>query len=164
MVTVILTMLMSAMASSELRIATVDMQKAIQTVEAGKKARTELESEFNKRKLELQAEEAEIKKLHEDFQKKALALNEKSRIEKQKQIQERVMKLQQKTAQSQQEISARQNTLTEPIVTKLRKMIKEIAEKKGYQLVLESNENLVLYKVDKDDLTQELIQTYNLIK
>jgi outer membrane protein len=57
-----------------MKIGTVDMQRAIQTSETGKKAKGELEQAFNKKKKELQAEEANLKKLQEDFQKKTICI------------------------------------------------------------------------------------------
>lgn len=156
--------LSSAMANEvkpDLKIGYVDMQKALQTVDAGKKAKSELEAEFNKKKKELQNEETAIKKMHEDLTKQAAVLNDAARAKKQAEIQERIMKFQENTQRSQAEIQKKEQSLTEPIVKKLRAQIKEISEKKGYQLVLEKNENTVLYSLEKDDLTQELINEAN---
>lgn len=146
---------------ANMRLATVDMQKALQTVEGGKKARGQLESEFNKKKAELQKEESEIKKLHDEFQKQSLVMNEQTRAKKQGELQKRIMELQEKTARSQMEIQKKEQDLTLPIVTNLRDIIKKLAEEKGYNMVLEKNENAVLYSQDKDDLTEEVIKLYN---
>src|SRR3954471_21754695 len=79
---------------SGVKIATVDMQRALQTVDAGKKAKAQLEKEFNKKKQELQTEEAAIRKMGEEFKKQSLALSEDARAKKQQELQERVMKFQ----------------------------------------------------------------------
>lgn len=146
---------------TEIKIGYVDMQKALQTVEVGKKAKAELETEFNKKNKELQAEEASIRKMHEEFQKQASVLNEAARNKKQAEIQERFMKLQENRQKSQMEIQKKEQALTEPLIKKLRTLIKEMSEKKGYQLVLEKNENSVLYSLEKDDMTQDLITEFN---
>lgn len=151
----------SAATNADVKIGVVDMQQAIQSVKEGKSARSKLEKEFNKKKKELQNEEAQIKKMHEEFQKKSLVMSEKARAEKQQEIQGRILKLQQKTMQSQQEIQQKEKDLTQPIITKLRKIIKDMAEKQGYSVVLEKNENTVLYFLDKDDLTTEVIKRFN---
>ena len=69
-------LMLSAVAAraDEQKIAVVDMQKAIQTSESGKKAKAELETAFNKKKKELQSEETSLKKMQEDLQKKAWKL------------------------------------------------------------------------------------------
>ncbi len=152
----------SALAVDEnARIGTVDMQKALQTVEAGKNAKLQLEKEFNAKKKTLQAEEAKIKKMHEEFQKQSLVMNEEARAKKQQEIQKILMGFQEMTARSQQEIQMKEQDLTKPIITKIRNLVTDLAKKKGYTIVLEKNENMVLFSQEKDDLTTEVIALYN---
>lgn len=148
-------------ADDGIKVGTVDMQRALQTVEAGKKAKAQLEKEFNSRKKDLQSEEASIKKMGEEFKKQAAVMNEDARGKKQAEIQERIMKFQETTARSQQEIQQKEHELTQPIILKLRGVIGDIAKNHGYTVVLEKNENTVLYSLDKDDMTEEVITAFN---
>lgn len=147
--------------ADEIKIGTVDMQKALQSVEAGKKAKSQLEKEFNAKKKELQNEEAALRKMTEDFKKQSLALNDDARAKKQGEIQERIMKYQESTQKSQMEIQQKEHELTEPILVKLRGIIDEMAKQKGYSLILEKNENMVLFSPEKDDLTESVVSAYN---
>ena len=147
--------------AEEMKIGTVDMQRALQSTDAGKKARAELEKEFNAKKKDLQSEEASIKKMGEEFKKQSLVLSDEARAKKQGEIQERIMKFQQKTAESQGEIQTKERELTEPLLTKLRAVITEMAKSKGYNVILEKSENTVLYSQEKDDLTNEVISAFN---
>ena len=156
--------LQSAHAAEDLKIGTVDMQKALQTVDAGKKARTQLEKEFNTRKKDLQTEEAAIKKMSDEFKKQSLVMSDEARGKKQAEIQERIIKFQEMTNRSQQEIQLKERDLTQPIITKIRTLISEMAKKKGYSIVLEKNENTVLFSQEKDDLTSEVITAYDKLK
>lgn len=151
----------SVAAEESFKIGMVDMQKALMSVEAGKKARASLEKEFNAKKQEIQKEEGAIKKLGEEFKKQSLVMSDEARGKKQGEIQERIMKLQEFTAKSQQEIQMKEQELTKPILEKLRGIIGEMAKQKGYTLVLEKNENMVLFSQEKDDLTQDVITTFN---
>src|SRR4051812_47213280 len=81
-----------AMASEEMKIGTVDLQKALQSVDAGKKAKAQLEKDFNTKKKELQNEEASLRKMTEEFKKQSLVMNDEARNKKQGEIQERIMK------------------------------------------------------------------------
>ena len=72
-----------------------------------------------------------------------------------------IMKFQEMTAKSQADIQQKEQELTMPIINKLRSVIGEIAKQKGYTVVFEKNENTVLYSLDKDDLTGEVIAAYN---
>jgi outer membrane protein len=148
-------------AAEELKIGIVDMQKALQTVDAGKKAKSQLEKEFNAKKKELQAEEAQIKKLGEEFKKQSLVLSDEARAKKQAELQERFMKFQEMTARAQQEIQAKEQELTAPLVSSLRTIIADLAKKRGLSVVLEKNENTVLFSMEKDEITEEVIQTFN---
>lgn len=148
-------------ADETVHIGFVDMQKAIQTSEPGKKARSGLEKEFNDKKKELQAEENNLKKMVEEFKKQSLALSEEARAKKQAEIQERAMKHQEIVSKYQMEIQNKEQDLTKPIVDKLRNVIATIAKDKGYTLIIEKNENTVLYSLEKDDLTAQVIEAYN---
>lgn len=143
------------------RIGLVDMQKALQTVDAGKKAKAQLEKEFNQKKKELQTEEASLKKIGEEFRKQSLVLSDEARAKKQSEIQEKIMRFQETTQKAQVEIQQKEQELTQPILVKLRAMISEIAKKKGYNVILEKNENTVLFSEDKDDLTAEVVSSFN---
>jgi outer membrane protein len=147
--------------ADEVKIGVVDMQKALQTVDAGKKAKAQLEKEFNAKKVEIQKEEDSIKKMGDEFKKQSLVMSEDARAKKQAEIQDRIMKLQEKTQASQMEIQKKEHDLTQPILGKLRSIIGDMAKQKGYSFVLEKNENTVLYSMDKDDMTDAVVAQYN---
>lgn len=151
----------SAFAAEDTRIGVVDMHKALQTVEAGKKAKAQLEKEFNAKKKALQDEEAAIKKMVEEFKKQSLVMSDEARAKKQGELQERGMKFQELQARSQMELQQKEAELTQPILGKLRGLIADIAKQKGYTVVLEKNENTVLFSQEKDDFTNDVISAYN---
>ncbi len=147
--------------AAEMKIATVDMQKALQTVDAGKKAKSTLESEFNKRKAELQDEEDKIRKMTAEYQKQRQVLSESARTKKEAEIQERAAKYQEKFGKSQYEIQARERELTDPIISKLRSIIEEIGAQKSFTFIIEKNDTSILYSTSKEDLTEEVIKLFN---
>ncbi len=143
------------------KLGTVDMQKILMSVAAGKKARESLEVIFNKRKKELQESEAEVKKLHEQFQKKSLAMNEQARAEKQAEIQQRIMMLNQMGQKSQEELAAEETKLKAPIIKHIKELVAELAKEKSYTMVFEGSENNVIYSMDQDNLTEEAIKRFD---
>src|SRR5205807_2925923 len=44
--------------------------------------------------------------------------------------------------------------LTEPIISKLKGIVEDLGGKQGYTIILEKNENNVLFSKPKDDLTE----------
>ena len=147
--------------ADDFKLAVVDMQRALQTVDAGKKAKAQLEKEFNAKKKDLQTEEASLKKMIEEFKKQQLVMSDEARMKKQQEIQERGMKFQDLTQRSQAEMSQKEQELTMPLVKKLREIISETAKKKNFTVILEKNENTVLYFQEKDDITEEVISQFN---
>ncbi len=137
------------------------MQKAIQETAAGKKAKKELEGEFNKKKKDLEKKEADIKKMHEDFEKRSMAMNEEARMKKQQEIRGEMAKYQESAGKAQMEIQKRERDLTQPIVTKLRSIMEDIAKKEEYTVILERSENAVMWAKKDIDLTERVIKAYD---
>lgn len=151
--------LTACLAQAETKIGFVDMQKAIQSTAAGKKAKTELESEFNKKKKELEKKEADLKKMGEDLERKKSVLSEEVLGKKQAEFQEEMLKYRDVVGKSQVEIQKKERDLTAPILEKMRKVIAKVAKDKGYTMILE-NSQMVLFATADADLTNEVIKTY----
>ena len=43
----------------------------------------------------------------------------------------------------------------------MRTIVAELAKAKGYSLVIERNENIILFSLDSDDLTEEAIKMFD---
>ena len=142
------------------KIAFVDMQKAIQSTAAGKKAKSELEGEFNKKKKDLEKKEADLKKMGEDIEKKKSVLSEDALQKRQAEFQEEMLKYRDVVGKSQVDIQKKERELTAPILDKMRKVIGKIAKDKGYSVVLE-NSQMVLYAAPDSDITNEVIQAFD---
>lgn len=143
------------------KIGLVDMNYALQNVDEGKKAKSNFEKEINSKKKEIQDEENAIKKLGEEFRKQSLVMTEEARGKKQGELQERVVKLQEKGEKTRIDLQGREAELTAPIVKKIREIISRIAKEKKYTLVLQRNEDIIFYSEPKDDLTEEVIKLIN---
>ncbi len=147
--------------AADTKIGYIDMQKAIQETSAGKKAKSELEAEFKKKKAVLEKLETDIKKKGEDFEKRSMAMNEAARAKKQQELQGDMRNYQELATKSQMEIQKRERELTQPIVKKLRTIIDELAEKQSFTMILEKSENSVMWAKKDLDLTEEVIKEFN---
>lgn len=157
---IIAALMVSAMAHAEVKIGVVDMQKAIQATSAGKKAKSELEGEFNKKKKELEKKEADLKKMGEDLERKKSVLSEEVFHKKQAEFQEEMMKYQQVVGKSQAEIQKKERDLTAPIIEKMRKMLDKVAAEKDLTVVLEKTEQSVLWNKKEADVTDDLVKAF----
>lgn len=157
---IVLSMLMTAsFAHAEAKVGYIDMQKAIQSTAAGKKAKTELEGDFNKKKKELEKKEADLKKMGEDLEKKKSVLSEDALNKKQAEFQDEMLKYRDVVGKSQVEIQKKERELTAPILEKMKKTIAKLAKDKGYTMVIE-NSQMVLYAAPEADLTDEVITAF----
>jgi outer membrane protein len=147
-------------AAQDSKIGYVDMQKAIQETSAGKKAKKELEKEFNAKKSELQKKESDIKKMDEDLKKKSVALSDEMKGKKMQELQQEMMKFQQEVGESQLKIQKKERELTQPILEKLQAAIEKVAKDGGYTLVLEKNEQSVLWAKKEIDLTDAIVKEF----
>ena len=152
-------LLAAAIANADTKIGFVDMQKAIQATAAGKKAKTELESDFNKKKKDLEKKEADLKKMGEDLEKKKSVMSEEALGKKQAEFQEEMMKYRDVVGKSQVEIQKKERELTAPILDKMKKAIAKLAKEKGYTLILE-NSQMVLFATSESDLTDEVVKAF----
>lgn len=163
-IAIALLMSFAVSASAEVKIGLVDMQKAIQESTDGKKAKKELENDFNKKKKDLEKLETELKKKKEDFDKKALVLSDDVKAKKQQELQIEFGKYQEAVGKNQMEIQKHEHELTGPIISKLRKIIEDIAKKDSLTVVLEKSEQLVLYSAKEIDLTDRVIKEFDSAK
>ncbi|MBL7543415.1 MAG: OmpH family outer membrane protein [Bdellovibrionaceae bacterium] len=145
--------------AAEFKVGVVNLQKAIQATSAGKKAKTELESDFEKKKKDLQKKEADLKKMQEDIEKKRSVLSEEVLIKKQEEFREEMMKFQQVVAKNQGEIQKKEQELTQPILDKMKKIVEKMSKDKGYSMVLE-NTAMVLYVDSSHDLTDDVVKAF----
>jgi len=149
--------------AADTKIGLVDMQKAIQSTTAGKKAKTELEAEFEKRKKDLQKKEADLKKMNDDLEKKKSVMSEEVLGRKQVELQEEMMKYREILNKNQTEIQKKERDLTQPILEKMRKTISQVAKEGGYTYVME-NSPMVLFADGAHDLTDKVIKAFEKTK
>ena len=148
------------MANADIKIGYIDMQKAIQETSAGKKAKKDLEEDYNKKKKEIEKKEADLKKMNEDLEKKALVLSDEVRAKKQQDMQKEMLQYRELVGKSQMDIQKREQELTKPIIEGLRKIMGEIAEKDGYTVILERSEQSVMWAKKDIDLTSRMIAEF----
>jgi len=139
----------------------VDLQKTLQTVEAGKTAKAALEKEVTSKRTGLEKQQQQLQKEAEEFEKKAALLNESAKTQKQQELQKKFAELQKTAAETQMDLQKRERELTKPIVEEIRSVVEALGREKGLTLVLEKNEGAVLYAQSGEDLTQAVIDRFN---
>lgn len=157
---------MNASAEGVLRtIGVVNPQVVLERSTVGRVAIDQLKQFVEEKRKQLATEEAEIRALDQRLKEQEKALTDVQRQERQRQLAGRVQQYQQKTQQLNQEIAAKQQTLTNESLRKIRSAIQVVAKDAGVAIVLhegnEANLLVVLYHESHVDLTERVLQEVN---
>jgi len=151
-----------AVRAEEFRLATVDLQRALNECESGKSAKENFKSQVDKLQADLNKQKNEIEKIKEEVEKKGMVLKDEERKNIERDYQKRLRDFQRTYKDSQAELQQRDNELTSEILRDLQEVIAEYGAKQNYTLVLEaSNTGAVLYNSRAIDITDQVIQEYN---
>ncbi len=143
------------------KLALVDLQKALQSVEAGKSAKSQLEKAATDKRQELEKIEKGLRSEAEQFEKKAAIMSDSAKAQKSAEFQKRVAEYQKNAAESEMDLRKRERELTQPLIQELKVIIEGIGKEKDYNLVLEKNEGAVLYAANATDLTENVVERFN---
>lgn len=162
-VAVLLTLLLFAAPAlaADTKIGYVDLQKALNTSEAGKSAKDKISKKVKEYEGTIDTRQKEIKKLKEELEKQAMLLSEDARGAKERDYQQKVKEFQRFTKDVQEELQQKDNEFTKQILEELFKVIKEVGEKEGYTMILEQSESSILYADEKVNLTDKVIKAFD---
>jgi len=151
----------AARAAEPVKIGVVDLQRCLNESRMGKKYKAEFTAEADRRKAELEKEEADLKALREEIEKQGLVLSETARAEKEREYKERLAAFKAKFQESQQALQRKDQELTRRILRDLQKVVQKLGETEGYTLILERQEGGVLFMPKAIDITDEVIRRYD---
>lgn len=143
------------------KIGYVDLRLALNESEAGKKAKTELESLIKIKQAAIDEKGKAIDKLRAELEKQASVLSESARKSKEEEIEKNIREYQRLVQDSQAEVKKKESELTDSILKELRGIIDRIGKEENYTLILENVEGLILYSKKDIDLTEKVIKVYN---
>jgi outer membrane protein len=139
----------------------VDIQKVIVSIKEGKSVQKTLEKSFNDKKALLKKDEDKIKKAQDDYKKQSMVLAEAARMNKERELQEMMMGLQNKTMEYQKEIQKMEGDLKKPLLEKLRPIIDEVSKANAVAMTFELSAAPIVYAEAKKDITEDVIKAYD---
>lgn len=157
----LLALALSLPAFSSTLVGLVDIQKVITSIKEGKAVQKNLEKSFNDKKVLLKKDEDKIKKAQEDYKKQSMVLAEAARMNKERELQEMMMGLQNKTMEYQREIQKMEADLKKPLLEKLRPIIDEVSKANAVAMTFELSAAPIVYAENKKDITEEVIKAYD---
>jgi outer membrane protein len=146
---------------ADLKVGVVDMQRALNECDAGKKARDQVKAKFEKAQDQLKRQREDLDRLREDYDKKAVVLKEEERRSLEKDLENRSLDFKRKYEDFQRDLKRTDSELTAGIVEQLYEEVRDYGQKNSYSLVLEASNGALLYNDKTTDITDEIIRLYN---
>ncbi len=150
----------STVYAADIKLGYIDMQRALNTSEAGKEAKEQLAARLKKYQDEINAKQEELKKLKDEVEKQGAFLNDTTRAAKEKDYQLKLKEFQRFTKDAQDELQGKDEEFTRKILEGMEKVIQEYGRKNGYTFIFVKNESM-LFADDKADLTEDVLKLFN---
>jgi len=151
----------SAHAADVVKIGVVDFMKILETSNAGKSVQAEIKKNADKMKADLEKKGSEIEDLKKKIEKDAMVGNKEMREEKEREVQIKYLDFKNLEKKYSAEIQKIQSDSLLRIQKQVQTIAEEIGKKEGYQLIIEKREAGVFYSPASVDITDKLIQQYN---
>ena len=147
--------------AADLKIAYVDIQKAVNDSNAGKEAKKAITKDVEKFQRLVADKQKELQTLKESLDKQILMLTPDARANKEKEYQNKLREFQRWGEDTQNEVNQKRMEMERNISAALIKVIQKIGADEGYTVILERNENIVLFASKSIDITDRVIKAYD---
>lgn len=146
--------------AADQKLGYIDMQRAINSSEAGKEAKEQLAAKVKKYQDEINVKQEDLKKLKEDLEKQGMLLSDSARASKEKDYQNKLKDFQRFTKDAQDELQGKDEELTRRILEEMEKVILEYGRQNHFTFIFVKNESM-LFVDEKADQTDEVLKLFN---
>ena len=148
--------------ASEMHIGVMDMQWLLKQSKLGKQVTDVLNTFMADRQALIQLEQKELRNLESQLLRQGSVLSPSARQQREEEFRKRMSEYQQKVANVNQEVQAKQAELFSEFRENVDVLVKEVAKRKGLFLVVEKGENTTTdYFEPSLDISQEVLEELN---
>lgn len=154
----------TTLAQAETLIGYVQLQRAIFEVNEGKRAASKLKKKLTAKQAELAKQEKNLQTMRDQLEAKAKTQAGNPNPETRQELvnfRNKVMALQETFMKEQQALQQEEQTMISGIAKRMHEIIEQLGKSGKYTLILEVNDNGLLYAKPHLDLTNEVIRKYN---
>lgn len=144
---------------AEVKLAYVDVQRALNECQAGKKARDSIRAEAERAQAKLQREQATVQALKDELDKKGMLMPPDQRQNLEDDLGRKMRDFQDDVKNERDELRQKDSEVTGAIVRDLATVVRQLGEKDGYTMVMEKNG--LLWGIPSADITDQVIRTYD---
>jgi len=134
-----------AYAEESKQIVTVNIQEVLLNSAAGQEVKKVLEGKIAEFQEKFQKEQEEVDALRAEIETKSSVWSKEVKDEKDRDYQKRVRELQLKSEDAQYELQQLEKQVMSPVLNELQKVIKEMGEKNGYAMIIDSRAGLLYF-------------------
>jgi len=146
-------------ARADMRVAVVDVQRAVMQTEDGLRAQANLKKLFDSRQQELNKKQTDMQKQKDEIEKQSKVLSKEALAKRVDDWQKQMVELQQVFMEYNKELEKKQKEMTDPIFERVMGIVKRLASSENFDLVIDKQ--TVAYVRTDLDLTDRCIQIYN---
>ena len=161
-VLVMMAMLLSAVAASAQKFALIDMEYILKNIPAYERANEQLNQVSKKWQAEVEALSTEAQTMYKNYQNEVVFLSQEQKKERQDAIMEKekqAAELKRKYFGPDGELFKKRTSLMTPIQEEVYNAVKDIADLRGYQLVLDrASDTGIIFGSPKIDISNEVLQ------
>lgn len=147
--------------AGDVKIAVVDLRRALNETEEGKAAMKKLTKHKDKLQSKVEKKEKEILQMKDSIEKQQNVLTKEALQKKVEEYYRAVTELQQTYMQYQRELMQKETKATQEILNKMADILEQIGKSEGYTVILDRSVGAVVWAPTHLDLTDQLIQKYN---
>jgi outer membrane protein len=147
--------------SAEFKVGCIDIQRVMNECQAGLEAKKVIAKEMEKLQKLFEERQKELQAMKESLDKQGPMLMPEARATKEREFQTKVRDYQRWLDDNQKEIQQKGREMERSILQGVQAAIKKKGEEEGYTILLEKNENIVLFSSKAIDITDQIIKTYD---
>jgi outer membrane protein len=148
---------MAAAQAEELKIGYVNSERVLREANMAKSAQTKLETEFAKRKKEIDDLAAKLKTTSDRLDKESATMSESERARRQRDLLDMDRDLQRRSREFQEDLNQRKNEELASVVERANRVIKQIFDQEKYDLIVQE----VVFASPRVDITKKVIDALN---
>jgi outer membrane protein len=146
-------------ARADVKLAYVDIQRALNECRAGRQAKTDFRGRIERLQSQLEHEQEQVESLKRQLEEKGALMQPDQRQNLEDEYSKKLRQFQDDYKNSRDELQQKDNELTGEIVRDLATIVRQIGEKNGYTMVLEKG--TLLWSIPSIDITDEVIRAYD---
>ena len=152
-------MVAAGAARADVRLAYVDIQRALNECRAGKAAKTQFRGRIEHLQAQLEGEQSEVERRKGELEEKGALMQPDQRQNLEDDYEKKARHFQDDYKNSRDELQEKDNQVTGAIVRDLATVVREIGSKNGYTMVMEKG--TLLWAIPATDITDQVIRAYD---